>query len=773
MARSIQLTDPVTGEILHPETSVGQIAGFNGVETDKTLNNENVPADAKAVGEQLATKQDILVSGTNLKTVNGTSLLGSGNIEIQGGSASYEKFVVVGVWGQSNAVGYDEGLLTKLDIPYSPNRIFQVSAIDGNIKPLTYCAENLQNMNTVEARNAGEKTNMRNQRANESAARQQYVMTKGIHLPLANLICSVIPDDYGVIIVPYAYGGQNIDYFLARVNNFAANIKKALDTHVDSIFAGIIWCQGEYDITRLTGDQYKAKFIDLVNNTNAQLASYASHSFKGSIDVHDWYFFEFPQYFRNSNGPAIMAGMKEVLGEDNYIEVPEDHPVNTTLYTSSVAAAHFAGDYFRTYIAPHVFAKMQANNVFLTSVKNTVVVNTEGGGSTPSEPIEIEGLEDLVQTAVQKEMSINSEGMVAVNESDYTHLGGNNEFVINNGAITLRTTNTGMFEFNDNISEFEFKITSAQNGGLMLLVGKTSDGKYIEMYLGSTTGFAEFFTKASSDVTAWTDVLTMNSGTTRKGNGQYENSNVKSWAKTTIVGSTIKVTIDWGMGVHTFYKDGQFIGTLEIGSIFTETITPIIGFGAYWSGSNSIVMEGIKIPGGTSTTLKEVVTDLNTTVTHINTRLEAMYENFGKPFVPSTSADDIVEWYNLQLKPTTSEYLSASGSSSTHVALVANSDNFKWAFIGNFVDGFKLYNKATQTYLTAAASDSAATMTAEGSIFTLAPTTASGYGYPKFCLKTVYNGNTVYVNSLQNSVTGYYTGTDVGSTITAVPAIYA
>lgn len=32
--------------------------------------------------EQLLTKQDVLQSGVNVKTVNGQSLLGSGNIEI-------------------------------------------------------------------------------------------------------------------------------------------------------------------------------------------------------------------------------------------------------------------------------------------------------------------------------------------------------------------------------------------------------------------------------------------------------------------------------------------------------------------------------------------------------------------------------------------------------------------------------------------------------------------------------------------------------------------
>lgn len=34
----------------------------------------------------MATKQDLLVSGTNIKTINSQSLLGEGNIEIESGS---------------------------------------------------------------------------------------------------------------------------------------------------------------------------------------------------------------------------------------------------------------------------------------------------------------------------------------------------------------------------------------------------------------------------------------------------------------------------------------------------------------------------------------------------------------------------------------------------------------------------------------------------------------------------------------------------------------
>ena len=41
------------------------------------------------VNEIVDDKQDTLISGTNIKTINNISLLGSGNIDIQGGGGSY------------------------------------------------------------------------------------------------------------------------------------------------------------------------------------------------------------------------------------------------------------------------------------------------------------------------------------------------------------------------------------------------------------------------------------------------------------------------------------------------------------------------------------------------------------------------------------------------------------------------------------------------------------------------------------------------------------
>jgi hypothetical protein len=47
-------------------------------------------------GEVVAEKQDTLISGTNIKTVNGESLLGAGNITISGGGGGGEYSPVLG-----------------------------------------------------------------------------------------------------------------------------------------------------------------------------------------------------------------------------------------------------------------------------------------------------------------------------------------------------------------------------------------------------------------------------------------------------------------------------------------------------------------------------------------------------------------------------------------------------------------------------------------------------------------------------------------------------
>lgn len=59
---------------------------FLNISTDTTLGgnspSDEVVSSQKAISAALATKQDTLVSGTNIKTVNNTSILGSGDITI-------------------------------------------------------------------------------------------------------------------------------------------------------------------------------------------------------------------------------------------------------------------------------------------------------------------------------------------------------------------------------------------------------------------------------------------------------------------------------------------------------------------------------------------------------------------------------------------------------------------------------------------------------------------------------------------------------------------
>ena len=55
-----------------------------------TISSMQTDLSGKADASALANKQDKLISGTNVKTINGQSILGSGNILISGGGSSYD-----------------------------------------------------------------------------------------------------------------------------------------------------------------------------------------------------------------------------------------------------------------------------------------------------------------------------------------------------------------------------------------------------------------------------------------------------------------------------------------------------------------------------------------------------------------------------------------------------------------------------------------------------------------------------------------------------------
>ena len=84
------------------------------------LDTAKVDVSGFATKDEVNTKQDTLVSGTNIKTINNQSLLGSGNISISGGSSSSNiKSVVYTIDHTTNtdkSVPTDEQIATIQDI---------------------------------------------------------------------------------------------------------------------------------------------------------------------------------------------------------------------------------------------------------------------------------------------------------------------------------------------------------------------------------------------------------------------------------------------------------------------------------------------------------------------------------------------------------------------------------------------------------------------------------------------------------------------------------
>lgn len=85
------MSDPTLAtQILTTGTATVSVIGSDGAGKSKILSAAEVRNAAETVSETtissaLGTKQATLVSGTNLKTVGGESLLGSGNVSLLGG----------------------------------------------------------------------------------------------------------------------------------------------------------------------------------------------------------------------------------------------------------------------------------------------------------------------------------------------------------------------------------------------------------------------------------------------------------------------------------------------------------------------------------------------------------------------------------------------------------------------------------------------------------------------------------------------------------------
>ena len=297
----------------------------------------------------------------------------------------FEKFIIICIAGQSNAVGYDESPVEfdGLYHTYNKNRIKQLGFYgEDNLKiiDLGYCAQSMQDLrphNNADTPTPG---------------------TKGIHLPLGNLILEHIPEDYGILFLPIAYGGtaftqgtdETYDAILkkpsatgfgegttilkwgkdtAYYQTLRDRIVYALQLNPENKFAGIIWCQGENDEPNPSGHfpafcEMTEALFTYMNNAGLQ-----ERVTKGIWDKDIWYNMETVSYWYTLNGCVEIWNNYKIWNPDTYIEIPratDSNEVNGTGQTASIRGAHFGNNSYATVIAPRVLQKLLERNAFPT-----------------------------------------------------------------------------------------------------------------------------------------------------------------------------------------------------------------------------------------------------------------------------------------------------------------------------------------------------------------------------------------------------------------------
>lgn len=304
-----------------------------------------------------------------------------------------DRYWVVAVAGQSNAMGWDESAKNPapggMDEP-TPG-IYQLGIKDpDNLKVFTLnaSAQDLLGMDWVSDRN-GRKG------------------TKGIHLPLAQLLFKEAPAGYNVLVIPNAYGSAGFsttatspyDEAAMRATNLSSRtrwgvdeayyrmlvdrVKYMLNANPDNKFVGVVWCQGEEDITSGPKDvrQHSTAFAKMAdaffNEING--AGLGNRCPRGKAGKHVWYNYDTTPYFyhtpanpQQGHGQAANAfvgsclfGGYKVWNPDTFIHIPEDYAltnnVNGTGQSMVQRAMHYGNNAFRTTIAPMVMACIREN----------------------------------------------------------------------------------------------------------------------------------------------------------------------------------------------------------------------------------------------------------------------------------------------------------------------------------------------------------------------------------------------------------------------------
>ena len=348
-------------------------------------------------------------SYTTIKTFSlGYYVDSSVNMDVPGGSTSTivsdptkKKYVILAFAGQSNSVGYDESKIDPLFDAKTHPRIKQLGLYDpDNLKPipLTYCAQNLQNMEAL-------KTGV------------DRTGTKGLHLPLAKLVLKHIPDDYELLVISAAYGGTaftigngdgSYNTTDLRPNNYNPlpkwgvnsafyltlrdRIERVLSWNEDNYFLGLVWMQGEHDRKNAAGhkqgfENMMNAFFNHFNNSPYKTRVKGGEWSREQVYMHDttptWTTRQEMANGQNTNQFAqITANYKEWCREFDTYTVLTYPKADSRLYTNETNGApktaggvsygsttsdqptHFGNNAFRKIVAPQVYNKMLKNGLF-------------------------------------------------------------------------------------------------------------------------------------------------------------------------------------------------------------------------------------------------------------------------------------------------------------------------------------------------------------------------------------------------------------------------
>lgn len=282
-----------------------------------------------------------------------------------------QKFMILCVAGQSNAVGYDESCVKPGYVEqFRGERIRQLGLYGAdNLKliPLGVCAQSYQDLRPY--------SNPENQEPN--------LGTKGIHLPLCNLLLDDIPEDYQILVMSCAYGGTGFTagepgvyleeelrpepgilrwgvdsaYYVAM----KARIEYALNLNEANKFLGVVWIQGEQDAGDAAG--HMTAFEEMTKDFLMYFQEkFPGRVYKGKWDRNVWYNVEtVGHWYAQGECPQIWENYR-CWNPQTYVEIPRDtdsNEVNGTGLTASIRACHFGNDAYLKVVAPRVAEKMR------------------------------------------------------------------------------------------------------------------------------------------------------------------------------------------------------------------------------------------------------------------------------------------------------------------------------------------------------------------------------------------------------------------------------